>query len=202
MIGITVKSLSLVAGTIIFLASFGSAGAADAEVALSVDASKTGAPISKYIYGQFAEHLGRSIYGGLWAEMIEDRKFGQEITDDYKPFDVAEDNYGKPASFVYLKNSPWKVIGPKGTVTMDKTLAYVGDWSPVIHLPGNGTEAGISQGNEPFNGAGGFLAVEKGKKYVGHIVLTGDTEAGQITVRLGNPDASSGLRVWSVERAI
>ena len=28
-----------------------------------------------YIYGQFIEHLGRCIYGGIWAEMIEDRKF-------------------------------------------------------------------------------------------------------------------------------
>ncbi|HEX4797554.1 MAG TPA: alpha-L-arabinofuranosidase C-terminal domain-containing protein [Humisphaera sp.] len=204
MIGITTKSLSLMAGTIILSASFGVgvARAADTDVTLSIDASKTGAPISKYIYGQFAEHLGRSIYGGLWAEMIEDRKFGQEITDDYKPFDVAEDNYGKPASFVYLKNSPWKVIGPKGTVTMDKTLAYVGDWSPVIHLPGNGMEAGISQGNEPFNGAGGFLAVEKGKKYVGHIVLAGDVDAGPVTVKLANPNASSGLRVWSVDKLI
>ena len=42
---------------------------------MTVDASKTGAPISKYIYGQFIEHLGRCIYGGLWAEMLEDRKF-------------------------------------------------------------------------------------------------------------------------------
>ena len=121
--------------------------------------------------------------------MIEDRKFGQEITDEYKPFDVANDDYGKPAPFVYLKNSPWKVIGPKNTVTMEKTDAYVGEWSPVIHLPGNGTDAGISQGNEPFNGAGGFLAVEKGKKYVGHIVLAGDAEVGPVTVKLGNPDA-------------
>jgi alpha-N-arabinofuranosidase len=199
MIGITVKSLSLLAGTLILSASFSAAGA---EVTLSVDASKTAAPISRYIYGQFAEHLGRSIYGGLWAEMIEDRKFGQAITDDYKPFDLADDNYGKPAAFVYLKNSPWKVIGRMGTVTMDKNRAYVGDWSPVIHLSGNGSEAGISQGNEPFNGAGGFLAVEKGKEYVGHIVLAGDAEAGPVTVRLGNPSASSGLRVWSVANVI
>ena len=31
--------------------------------------------MSKYIYGQFIEHLGRCIYGGIWAEMLEDRKF-------------------------------------------------------------------------------------------------------------------------------
>jgi len=43
--------------------------------AVNIDAAKTGHPISKYIYGQFIEHLGRCIYGGIWAEMIEDRKF-------------------------------------------------------------------------------------------------------------------------------
>lgn len=34
---------------------------------LSVDASKTGAKISRDIFGQFAEHLGRGIYGGIWV---------------------------------------------------------------------------------------------------------------------------------------
>ena len=38
-------------------------------------AGKVGAPISKYVYAQFIEHLGRCIYGGIWAEMLEDRKF-------------------------------------------------------------------------------------------------------------------------------
>src|SRR3954465_15423806 len=90
------------------------------EVRLTIDRANSAAPISKYIYGQFVEHLGRSIYGGLWAEMLEDRKFGREIVDDYQPFDMANDWYGKPSAFTYLKNSPWKVIGPKGTVTMDK----------------------------------------------------------------------------------
>ncbi|KRK70498.1 alpha-N-arabinofuranosidase [Lacticaseibacillus nasuensis] len=34
---------------------------------ITVNAARTNAPISKYIYGQFAEHLGRCIYGGLWV---------------------------------------------------------------------------------------------------------------------------------------
>src|SRR5579871_4638105 len=172
------------------------------QVRLSIDPEKTGAPISKYVYGQFAEHLGRSIYGGLWAEMVEDRKFAHEITDEYSPFALANDAYGKPAAFTYLKNSPWKVIGPKGTVTMEKAGAYVGDWSPVIHLAGDGSEAGISQGNEPYNGAAGFLAVERGKKYVGHIVLAAEGEVGPVSVRLGNPNHSSALKEFSVARVV
>jgi alpha-N-arabinofuranosidase len=191
----------LILSAVVMATLCGSAIAAD-EVRLSVDAAKTGAPISKYVYGQFVEHLGRSIYGGLWAEMLEDRKFGREIVDEYKPFDLADDWYGKPASFTYLKGSPWKVIGPKGTVTMDKTNPYVGDWSPVIRLPGDGSEAGISQGNETYNGSAGFLAVEKAKKYVGHIVLAADADVGPVTIRLGNPNHGSGLKEFSMEKAI
>src|SRR4051794_31243649 len=196
------KILRILAATTFLATWLYSPRTSDAQVTLSLDASKTGAPISKYVYGQFVEHLGRSIYGGLWAEMLEDRKFARPITDDYSPFDLANDAYGKPAAFTYLKNSPWKVIGPKGTVTMDKAGAYVGEWSPVIHLAGDGTEAGISQGNEPYNGAAGFLAVQRGKTYAGRVVLAGDPEVGPVTVRLGNPSHSSGLKEFSVKQVI
>jgi len=36
-------------------------------VALSVDASRTGAKIDRNIFGQFAEHLGHGVYGGIWV---------------------------------------------------------------------------------------------------------------------------------------
>jgi len=37
------------------------------KVALSIDASKTGAKIDRNIFGQFAEHLGHGIYEGIWV---------------------------------------------------------------------------------------------------------------------------------------
>lgn len=37
------------------------------KVALSVDASKSGAKIDRNIFGQFAEHLGHGIYDGIWV---------------------------------------------------------------------------------------------------------------------------------------
>src|SRR6476660_1350548 len=37
------------------------------KVELSMDASKTGAAISRNIFGQFAEHLGHGIYDGIWV---------------------------------------------------------------------------------------------------------------------------------------
>src|ERR1035437_6085000 len=44
-------------------------------VSATVDASKTGPPISKYIYGQFLEHGGDIVNTGVWSEMLVDRKF-------------------------------------------------------------------------------------------------------------------------------
>ena len=41
----------------------------------TIDVSKTGAPISKYVYGQFLEHIGGLVNNSIWAEMLDDRKF-------------------------------------------------------------------------------------------------------------------------------
>ena len=48
------------------LATALSAQAAD-EIIINIDAAKPGALINKNIYGQFAEHLGRGIYEGIWV---------------------------------------------------------------------------------------------------------------------------------------
>ncbi len=86
----------------------------------------------------------------------------------------------------YLKGSPWKVIGPAGTVTMDKEHAYTGEQSAVIHLKGDGSKAGVMQGDLPELA----LSVVAGKKYVGHIVLAGDVDAGPVTVALLDSSAT------------
>lgn len=36
-------------------------------VSLTVDANKPGARIDRHIFGQFAEHLGSGVYGGIWV---------------------------------------------------------------------------------------------------------------------------------------
>ena len=78
---------------------------------LVIDASKQGEPISQLIYGQFIEHLGRCIYGGIWAEMLEDRKFFHPIGHE---------------------ESPWRAEGPAGAVEMSPDAPYVGEHTPVI----------------------------------------------------------------------
>ena len=58
----------------VVLAGLASVGAALQEpsanalpVAVTVDASKPGATINRHLFGQFAEHLGKGIYEGVWV---------------------------------------------------------------------------------------------------------------------------------------
>ena len=139
---------------------------------LTIDAAKTGEPISKYVYGQFIEHLGRCIYGGIWAEMLEDRKFYYPVTDEFEPYSEESKEGG---DFPVVTGSPWKVIGKDGCVAMIDKDSYVGDQTPQIDL-GKGTVAcGIEQMS---------LALIKDKEYTGRVVLAGDSKAGPIKVSL------------------
>jgi len=117
-----------------------------------IDATQKGQPISKYIYGQFIEHLGRCIYGGIWAEMLEDRKFYYPITPEYAPYGPADAARG-PLPVVAA--SPWQIIGGPDSVTMDTAAPFVGEHSPRIR-----EGSGIRQND---------LAVVNGKKYVGYV---------------------------------
>ncbi|KPK87731.1 MAG: hypothetical protein AMS27_01600 [Bacteroides sp. SM23_62_1] len=144
-------------------------------ISVKIDTEKTQEPISEYIYGQFIEHLGRCIYDGIWAEMIEDRKFYYPVKDDYNPWATDDDPYWKAGEYLYLAASPWKVIGSPGTVIMDTLNPFVGKHTPVIHLPGDGTTAGIAQES---------IAITEGNNYTGRIILAGDKSALPVIVQL------------------
>src|SRR4029077_18348347 len=100
----------------------------DAEpIHVTVNAKKIGSPINPFIYGQFIEHLGRCIYGGIWAEMLEDRKFYYPITDEYHPYrDLMKTEYPVVGA------SPWQVVGPAGSVTLEKDKPLVGEHSQKV----------------------------------------------------------------------
>jgi len=57
----------MILGGALALAVAGSAQAQTAVATVTVDTSKPGAEIDRHIYGQFAEHLGTGIYGGIWV---------------------------------------------------------------------------------------------------------------------------------------
>jgi len=134
-----------------------------------IDASKTGAPINRHIYGQFIEHLGRSIYGGIWAEMLEDRKF-------YFPVPAPGAIWKQTADQAsVLAASPWKVIGPAGTARNVEKDAFVGRNMPQITAPGGGVTAGIYQEE---------LGLLEGRSYTGYIFLAADGNVAPVTVSL------------------
>ena len=87
-----------------------------------VDASKTGHPIGKHMYGQFIERMGRCIQGGIWAEMLLDREFLHSVREDA---------------------SPWRPIG-SCMIDMATHDAYVGQHAVQVHLIGK--PGGIVQG--------------------------------------------------------
>jgi alpha-L-arabinofuranosidase len=117
---------------------------------LTVDAMSRGIPISPYIYGQFIEHLGRSIYGGIWAEMLEDRKFYYSITSDYHPYRSLQNT-----AYPVIGASPWEIMGKSSGVTMVTAGAFVGAHS-----------ARIAAGNAIRQRD---LAIVGGKSYSGYV---------------------------------
>ena len=52
-----------------------------------VDANKVVGQIHPHIYGHFIEHLRECIYNGLWAELLQNRKFAGHDTKHYGVID-------------------------------------------------------------------------------------------------------------------
>lgn len=146
---------------------------------VSIDVSETGPVIEKYIYGQFIEHLGKCINGGIWAEMVEDRKFYYPVKEDFDPFGTATDPFWNTGPYQYLKASPWEIIGEGENVQMDSENTYTGEFAARIQAPGDGSAAGIRQYG---------LGLIQGKKYKGHIVFSGENSSLPVIVRLSSGD--------------
>jgi len=134
-----------------------------------IDTSTTGEPISKYIYAQFIEHLGRCIYGGIWAEMLEDRKFYYPVTADYNPYRPTR-AIPKDSPYQVVGASPWQIIGQADSVTMVKEDSFVGEHTPLIQ-----PDSGIRQLD---------LGLVKNKQYVGYIYLKAQQQSANVTVSL------------------
>ncbi len=153
--------------------------AAGSAAPITVDAGQVSDPISPYVYGQFIEHLGRCIYGGLWAEMLEDRKFFYPVDGEgpawtlFQPGDSSWQGEGHP--YELMTRSPWLIIGEHDQVSMDAARAFAGEHAPRIQLPGDGTRGGLVQDR---------LGLVAGKRYVGRVVLAGEPAAGPIEVSL------------------
>ena len=111
-----------------------------AETTVKIDVEQSVKQISPYIYGQFIEHLGRCINGGgIWAEMLEDRKFFYPVGD---------------------KESPWKSIYDC-RMRMVKDGAFVGEHAAESYTTDEDEPRWLGVRQLEF-------AVRKGKTYPGY----------------------------------
>jgi alpha-N-arabinofuranosidase len=129
----------------------------------TIDASKTGAPISKNIYGQFLEHGGDIVNTGVWSEMLVDRKFFYLVAATAPtPPPVTGNAAGNPR-FRRTPTRWWVPIGGDHVVTMDIKAPYTGDESPLVKL----------DAKEPHGFRQSGIAIRKGNAYTARIVLAG-----------------------------
>ncbi len=180
-----VTSMALLTGPMV--------GASPADVEVSLDLAKTRAPISRYLYGQFIEHLGRCIYGGLWAEMLEDRKFYYPVDGEAPawamqfPRPISWEGDGYP--YELLVRSPWMIVGDKKAVTMDRERPFTGEHTPVVAATPQGN--GLSQER---------LGLVQGRRYLARVVLAGVSEAGPVHVALTWGTGASDRESLAVKR--
>ena len=93
----------------------------------TIDTTKTGTPISKYIYGQFLEHGGDIVNTGVWSEMLVDRKFFYPVaTSAPKPPPVMGNAAGNPRFNRVPTRQWWAPAGCKTPWSL---------WTPTRPIP-------------------------------------------------------------------
>ncbi len=137
-----------------------------------VDTKDEAHAIHPFIYGQFIEHLGRCIYGGIWAEMLEDRKFYFPVTAEYAPFRDLLDS-----RFPVVGASPWEITGDRDGVEMSRERPFVGEHSPLVRKG-----SGIRQGHLEFR---------SGLPYTGYVSIESVDAEAEVEVTLVWGDSPS-----------
>ena len=148
-------------------------------VRVEIDTAASREPISPYVYGQFIEHLGRCIYGGIWAEMLEDRKFYYPIDGKVSGWDVHTGNdtswEGEGVPYEILVASPWQIIGPPEAVAMRTEKPFTGEQDPIIALDGSVEPRGIFHPR---------LGLEEGHGYTGYLFVQASEGVERVEVAL------------------
>ena len=150
------------------------------EPRVMIDASRVGEPLSENVYGQFIEHLGRCIYGGIWAEMLEDRKFYYPITVDYNPYRSLRNS-----KFPVVGASPWQIIGSEDAVVMRTEEPFVGGHTPEIRTGGGlrQHDLGITEG-KTYEGYAWLKVADRGRAAVEVSLRWGDEEDARQSLRV------------------
>ncbi len=139
------------------------------EFTAEIKADKTREPISDYIYGQFIEHVGKCIDGGIWAEMVEDRKFFYPACSD---------------------KSAWQLKGVAGCIGVAGDRSFVGRNGVVVSLDSQ-IDCGIYQDGFGFIKGKDYIGyvILSGNGFAGSVKVTlswGASEKDSQTVCIKN----------------
>lgn len=146
----------------ILLALLMGAAAASAQNTVEVDASKVIHPIPRTIYGTFLEPIGRSTYGGLWAQLLDNPSFEdalwagdtlKRMLED-RPELVASSNIGLPL--------PWEPLEPaQGWRYEPRWGDFVNTQRSLLIMGLPGQETGIRQEV--------YLPVHRVRRFTGYL---------------------------------
>jgi alpha-N-arabinofuranosidase len=108
-------------GPLLCLSLFSASSFAQEKIQLSIDASKPGARIDRNIFGQFAEHLGKGVYEGIWvgpdSKIPNTRGIRNDVVAALKALKVP--NIRWPGG-CFADEYHWrKGIGPQRVVTLN-----------------------------------------------------------------------------------
>lgn len=129
-------------------------------VSATIDARNRSEPVTRHAYGMFIEPIGGLVARSLWAEMLDDRKFYYPVVTAAKDVPPPPNPEGRPG-VTYRK---WRPIGNDGAVEMDTSDPFVGKQSPKV----------VVQGKEVRGLGQSGIGIAAGKRYVGHLWLSGD----------------------------
>ena len=144
------------------------------------DVAKTGAPISKNIYGQFLEHGGDIVNAGIWSEMPVDRKFFYPVATVAPTPPPAIGNAAGNPRFENIPKRWWAPVGGDSAVTMDSKAPYTGDQTSTVRL----------STAEPHGLRQSGLVVRNKKTYTGRVVLAGTSGTVVRGALIGNSGAA------------
>jgi alpha-L-arabinofuranosidase len=136
--------------------------------------------VHDHLYGANLEHLGQAIYGGVWAEMLRDRKFSG---NDHMYTSTSEGLHNvHPNAGVVV---PWEAVNPNYANVLcvhDNTTFYTGQQSQRITIRQEDDELhGIKQVG---------LYLQANHNYDVRIVLKGEKQT--VTIQLGD-------EVWKLQ---
>lgn len=139
---------------------------------VTLDANKVIGENHPHLYGANLEHIGRSVYGGHWAEMLKSRKFAGH---DRMYIGLSEGlRHQNPSYGIVL---PWVAVNPHYENVLfvhDQSTFYTSAQSQRITIRrSDGLEHGIQQSG---------LTLQAGRSYDLRLVLKGEGQA--VTVAL------------------